>query len=186
MASWPPCWWRRDRKWRQGSPCFASSDPMTTAMFDSVLIANRGEIALRILRACRGLGLRTVAVHSEADRDAPYVRQADQALCIGPASPGLSYLNQAAILAAAKVSGAQAIHPGYGFLSENAGFVDQVERAGLTFIGPSACCIRAMSRSRCSRTVMATPSGWAAAIARCSAATRRCSRKRPRRTSISY
>ncbi|HEV8314658.1 MAG TPA: biotin carboxylase N-terminal domain-containing protein, partial [Burkholderiaceae bacterium] len=113
-------------------------------MFDSVLIANRGEIALRILRACHGLGLRTVAVHSEADRDAPYVRQADRALCIGPASPGLSYLNQAALLAAAKVSGAQAIHPGYGFLSENAGFVDQVERAGLTFIGPSAECIRTM------------------------------------------
>jgi acetyl-CoA carboxylase biotin carboxylase subunit len=114
------------------------------AMFDSVLIANRGEIALRVLRACRGLGLRTVAVHSEADRDAPYVRMADQALCIGPASPGESYLNQAAILSAAKVSGAQAIHPGYGFLSENAGFVDKVERAGLTFIGPSAACIRTM------------------------------------------
>jgi acetyl-CoA carboxylase biotin carboxylase subunit len=114
------------------------------AVFDSVLIANRGEIALRVLRACRGLGLRTVAVHSEADREAPYVRLADQALCIGPASPGQSYLNQAAILAAAKVSGAEAIHPGYGFLSENAGFVDKVERAGLTFIGPSAACIRTM------------------------------------------
>ncbi|NKF56722.1 acetyl-CoA carboxylase biotin carboxylase subunit [Ralstonia solanacearum] len=92
-------------------------------MFDTVLIANRGEIALRIQRACRGLGLRTVAVYSEADRDAVYVRQADQALCIGPASPTSSYLNQAALLAAARVSGAQAIHPGYGFLSENAGFV---------------------------------------------------------------
>jgi acetyl-CoA carboxylase biotin carboxylase subunit len=114
------------------------------AAFDTVLIANRGEIALRVLRACRGLGLRAVAVHSEADRDAPYVRLADQALCIGPSSPGQSYLNQAAILAAAKVSGAQAIHPGYGFLSENAGFVDKVERAGLTFIGPSARCIRTM------------------------------------------
>jgi len=113
-------------------------------VFDSVLIANRGEIALRVLRACRGLGLRTVAVHSEADREAPYLRQADQALCIGPAAPGQSYLNQAAILSAAKVSGAQAIHPGYGFLSENAGFVDKVERAGLTFIGPSAACIRTM------------------------------------------
>jgi len=113
-------------------------------MFDTVLIANRGEIALRVLRACRGLGLRTVAVHSEADRDAPYLRQADQALCIGPASPGRSYLNQAAILSAAKVSGAQAIHPGYGFLSENAGFVERVEQAGLTFIGPSSACIRTM------------------------------------------
>jgi acetyl-CoA carboxylase biotin carboxylase subunit len=113
-------------------------------MFDTVLIANRGEIALRIQRACRGLGLRTVAVHSEADRDAVYVKQADQALCIGPAAPGRSYLNQAAILFAAKVSGAQAIHPGYGFLSENAGFVERVEQAGLTFIGPSSACIRTM------------------------------------------
>jgi acetyl-CoA carboxylase biotin carboxylase subunit len=113
-------------------------------MFDSVLIANRGEIALRIQRACRGLGLRTIAVHSEADRDAIHVRQADQALCIGPAAAVHSYLNQAAILFAAEVSGAQAIHPGYGFLSENAGFVARVEDAGLTFIGPSAACIRTM------------------------------------------
>ena len=113
-------------------------------MFDTVLIANRGEIALRIQRACRGLGLRTVAVYSEADRDAIYVRQADQALCIGPAAPGKSYLDQAAILFAAELSGAQAIHPGYGFLSENAGFVASVEAAGLSFIGPSAACIRTM------------------------------------------
>jgi len=113
-------------------------------MFDTVLIANRGEIALRIQRACRGLGLRTVAVHSEADRDALYVRHADQALCIGPAAPGQSYLNQTAILSAAMVSGAQAIHPGYGFLSENSDFVARVEAAGLTFIGPSAACIRTM------------------------------------------
>ena len=113
-------------------------------MFDSVLIANRGEIALRVLRACRGLGLRVIAVHSDADRDAPYLALADQALCIGPAAPGESYLNQAAILAAAQVSGAQAIHPGYGFLSENAGFVERVEQAGLTFIGPSSACIRTM------------------------------------------
>ncbi|MEJ8810439.1 acetyl-CoA carboxylase biotin carboxylase subunit [Variovorax ureilyticus] len=113
-------------------------------MFDTVLIANRGEIALRILRACRGLGLRTVVVHSEADRDAGYVSQADQALCIGPAAPGDSYLNQSAILFAAEVSGAQAIHPGYGFLSENAGFADRVAQAGLVFIGPSADCIRTM------------------------------------------
>ena len=113
-------------------------------MFDTVLIANRGEIALRIQRACRGLGLRTVAVYSEADRDASYVRQADQSLCIGPAAPGQSYLNQAAILFAAEVSGAQAIHPGYGFLSENAGFAARVEAAGLVFVGPSAACIRTM------------------------------------------
>ena len=114
------------------------------AMFDKVLIANRGEIALRIQRACQGLGIKTVVVHSEADRDAQYVKNADQALCIGPAAPGQSYLNQAALLFAAKVSGAQAIHPGYGFLSENAGFAERIEAAGLTFIGPSAACIRTM------------------------------------------
>ena len=113
-------------------------------MFDTVLIANRGEIALRIQRACRSLGLRTVAVYSEADRDAVYVTQADQSLCIGPASPAQSYLNQAALLYAAKLSGAQAIHPGYGFLSENAGFAARVEAAGLVFIGPPSDCIRTM------------------------------------------
>lgn len=113
-------------------------------MFDTVLIANRGEIALRILRACKGLGLRTVVIYSEADRDAAYVAQADQALCIGPAASAQSYLNQAALLYAAKVSGAQAIHPGYGFLSENADFAARVQAAGLRFIGPDAECIRTM------------------------------------------
>jgi acetyl-CoA carboxylase biotin carboxylase subunit len=113
-------------------------------MFDKVLIANRGEIALRIQRACHGLGIKTVAVHSEADRHAQYVHHADESLCIGPATPGLSYLNQTALLFAAKVTGAQAIHPGYGFLSENAGFAERIEAAGLTFIGPSAACIRTM------------------------------------------
>ncbi|VTU31819.1 acetyl-CoA carboxylase biotin carboxylase subunit [Variovorax sp. PBL-E5] len=113
-------------------------------MFDTVLIANRGEIALRILRACRGLGLRTVVAYSQADREADYVAQADEALCIGPAAPGQSYLNQSAILFAAEVSGAQAIHPGYGFLSENAGFAERIEQAGLVFVGPSAACIRTL------------------------------------------
>ncbi|RVU50934.1 acetyl-CoA carboxylase biotin carboxylase subunit [Pseudomonas syringae pv. syringae] len=111
-------------------------------MFDKVLIANRGEIALRIQRACKGLGLRTVAVYSEADRDAGYVQQADEALCIGPAAAAQSYLNQAAVLYAAQLTGAQAIHPGYGFLSENAMFAERIEQAGLAFIGPSAACIR--------------------------------------------
>ncbi|AXL48703.1 acetyl-CoA carboxylase [Paraburkholderia caffeinilytica] len=113
-------------------------------MFNKVLIANRGEIALRIQRACRELGLETVAVHSEADADARYVRLADEALCIGPAAPGQSYLNRAAILFAAHVSGAQAIHPGYGFLSENADFAAQVEAAGMAFIGPEPDSIRTM------------------------------------------
>jgi acetyl-CoA carboxylase, biotin carboxylase subunit len=113
-------------------------------MFDKVLIANRGEIALRIQRACRTMGLKTVVVHSEADHDARYVALADQALCIGPAPASSTYLNAAAILLAAEVSGAQAIHPGYGFLSESAEFAERVARAGLTFIGPPADCIRTM------------------------------------------
>jgi acetyl-CoA carboxylase biotin carboxylase subunit len=113
-------------------------------MFDSVLIANRGEIALRIQRACRALGLRTVAAHSEADRDAPHVRGADVAVCIGPAAAARSYLDPAAILLAAEATGARAIHPGYGFLSENADFAEAVTRAGLVFIGPKADCIRTM------------------------------------------
>ena len=113
-------------------------------MFDKVLIANRGEIALRIQRACRAMGLQTVVIHSEMDRDARYVALADQALCIGPASASRTYLNAAAILLAAEVSGAQAIHPGYGFLSESADFAEKVTQAGLTFIGPPADCIRIM------------------------------------------
>lgn len=113
-------------------------------MFDTVLIANRGEIALRVQRACRALGLKTVVIHSEADRHARYVALADQALCIGPAPASKTYLNAAAILLAAEVSGAQAIHPGYGFLSESADFADKVVQAGLTFIGPPGDCIRTM------------------------------------------
>ncbi len=113
-------------------------------MFDTVLIANRGEIALRILRACRSLGLKTVAIHSEADRDLRHVQLADKRLCIGPAPARESYLNIASILLAAKATGAGAIHPGYGFLSENAGFAEAVEKAGLVFIGPPADAIRTM------------------------------------------
>lgn len=113
-------------------------------MFDTVLIANRGEIALRILRACRSLGLKTVAIHSEVDRDLRHVQLADKRLCIGPAPARDSYLNIASILLAAKATGAGAIHPGYGFLSENAGFAEAVEKAGLVFIGPPADVIRTM------------------------------------------
>ncbi len=113
-------------------------------MFDKVLVANRGEVALRILRACRQLGLHTVAIHSEADAQAAYLRHADQALCIGPAAAQRSYLNAAAILLAAQACGAQAIHPGYGFLSEDADFAHAVRDAGLTFIGPTAESIRTM------------------------------------------
>lgn len=113
-------------------------------MFKRVLIANRGEIALRIQRACKGLGLETVAVYSEADRHARYVSMADDSICIGPAASGQSYLNQTALLDAAAVTGAGAIHPGYGFLSENAAFAERTALAGLVFIGPTADCIRTM------------------------------------------
>src|SRR5271169_2675192 len=102
-------------------------------MFDKILIANRGEIALRVLRACRELGIPTVAVHSTADSDAMHVRLADESVCIGPPASRDSYLNVAAILSAALVTGADAIHPGYGFLSENAGFAEMVEAHGVTF-----------------------------------------------------
>ncbi|MCC1491764.1 acetyl-CoA carboxylase biotin carboxylase subunit [Cognatishimia sp. F0-27] len=107
-------------------------------MFDKILIANRGEIALRVVRACREMGIRSVAVHSTADADAMHVRMADETICIGPAPSADSYLNVAAVMSACEVTGAQAIHPGYGFLSENARFVQAVEDHGLTFIGPSA------------------------------------------------
>lgn len=113
-------------------------------MFGKILIANRGEIALRIQRACREMGIKTVAVHSTADSDAKYVRLADESVCIGPAQSNLSYLNIPAIISAAEVTDAEAIHPGYGFLSENADFAERVERSGFTFIGPRAESIRLM------------------------------------------
>ncbi|AJE47747.1 acetyl-CoA carboxylase biotin carboxylase subunit [Celeribacter indicus] len=113
-------------------------------MFDKILIANRGEIALRVIRACREMGIASVAVHSTADADAMHVRMADEAVCIGPNSSAQSYLSFPAIIAACEITGAQAIHPGYGFLSENAAFVQIVEDHDLTFIGPSAEHIRQM------------------------------------------
>jgi acetyl-CoA carboxylase biotin carboxylase subunit len=113
-------------------------------MFEKILIANRGEIALRIQRACREMGIKTVVVHSEADRDAKYVRLADESVCIGPAASRDSYLNMPAIIAAAEVTDAEAIHPGYGFLSENADFAERVEKSGFVFIGPRAESIRLM------------------------------------------
>ena len=113
-------------------------------MFDKILIANRGEIALRVIRACREMGIATVAVHSTADADAMHVRMADESVCIGPPPSPESYLLQPAIISACEITGAQAIHPGYGFLSENAGFVQMVEDHGIAFIGPSAEHIRIM------------------------------------------
>jgi acetyl-CoA carboxylase biotin carboxylase subunit len=113
-------------------------------MFEKILIANRGEIALRVQRACRELGIKTVAVHSEADREAKYVQLADESVCIGPSPSGQSYLNIPAVISAAEVTDAEAIHPGYGFLSENADFAERVEQSGFVFIGPRADTIRLM------------------------------------------
>ena len=113
-------------------------------MFEKVLIANRGEVALRIHRACREMGIKTVAVHSEADSNAMHVRLADEAVCIGPARSSDSYLNKSAIISAATITGADAIHPGYGFLSEDADFAEMVEEHGITFIGPKPEQIRLM------------------------------------------
>jgi acetyl-CoA carboxylase, biotin carboxylase subunit len=113
-------------------------------MFEKILIANRGEIALRIQRACREMGIKTVVVHSEVDRDAKYVKLADESVCIGPAASSLSYLNMPAIISAAEVTDAEAIHPGYGFLSENADFAERVEKSGFVFIGPRPESIRLM------------------------------------------
>jgi len=123
-------------------------------MFEKILIANRGEIALRIQRACREMGIKTVVVHSEADREAKYVKLADESVCIGPAPSPLSYLNMPAIISAAEVTDAQAIHPGYGFLSENADFAERVEQSGFVFIGPRAESIRMMGDKVCAKQAM--------------------------------
>ena len=113
-------------------------------MFKKILIANRGEIALRIQRACREMGIKAVMVYSEADREAKYIKLAEEAVCIGPAASALSYLNMPAIISAAEVTDAEAIHPGYGFLSENADFAERVEKSGFQFIGPTPESIRIM------------------------------------------
>ena len=123
-------------------------------MFKRILIANRGEIAVRVIRACRELGIESVAVYSEADRAALHVREADYAVLVGPAPASQSYLQTEKILAAAKDTGADAIHPGYGFFSENAGFARAVEKAGLTFIGPPPDAIVAMGDKVESRKLM--------------------------------
>ena len=123
-------------------------------MFDTVLIANRGEIALRILRACRDLGLKTVAAYSEADASLRHVALADASICIGPAAAATSYLSIGELIAAAKLTGAGAVHPGYGFLSENASFAEAVEAAGLTFIGPPSAAIRRMGNKVSAKQTM--------------------------------
>ncbi|GAB4056499.1 acetyl-CoA carboxylase biotin carboxylase subunit [Catellatospora paridis] len=124
-------------------------------MIESLLVANRGEIARRIIRTARELGIRTIAVYSEADAELPFVREADEAVCVGPANPAESYRNTEAILAAAKQTGAQAIHPGYGFLSENADFARTVTASGLIWVGPGADAITAMGDKINARNLMA-------------------------------
>ncbi|HEX5540193.1 MAG TPA: biotin carboxylase N-terminal domain-containing protein [Micromonospora sp.] len=124
-------------------------------MIESLLVANRGEIARRIIRTARRLGVRAIAVHSEADANLPFVAEADEAVCVGPANPAQSYRNADAILAAAKATGAQAIHPGYGFLSENADFARTVEANGLIWVGPGADAITAMGDKINARNLMA-------------------------------
>src|SRR5229473_342316 len=123
-------------------------------MFEKVLIANRGEIALRIQRACRDMGIKTVVVHSETDSDAKYVKLADESVCIGPAASSASYLNIPAIISAAEVTDAEAIHPGYGFLSENPDFAERVAKSGFTFIGPTAETIKLMGDKVSAKQVM--------------------------------
>src|SRR3954454_1483179 len=124
-------------------------------MIDSLLVANRGEIARRIIRTAKRLGIRSVAVYSEADAGMPFVVEADESVCVGPANPALSYRNTEAILAAAKSTGAQAVHPGYGFLSENADFARTVEANGLVWVGPGADAISAMGDKINARNLMA-------------------------------
>ena len=123
-------------------------------MFDKILIANRGEIAMRVIRACKELGIQTVAVHSTADAESLHVRFADEAVCIGPPPSRESYLNVPALLSAADISGADAIHPGYGFLSENPGFAEVVEKLGLTFIGPRSEMLKLMGNKVAAREAM--------------------------------
>ncbi len=128
-------------------------------MFEKILIANRGEIALRVQRACRELGIKTVAVHSVADAEAKYVRLADESVCIGPAASADSYLNIPAIISAAEVTDAEAIHPGYGFLSENADFAERVEKSGFVFIGPRPDTIRLMGDKVSAKNTMIKAGG---------------------------
>ena len=123
-------------------------------MFSKILIANRGEIAVRIIRACKEMGIATVAVHSQADKESLHVSLADESVCVGKALPGESYLRQKDIITAALLTGAQAIHPGYGFLAENADFAHLCEKNGLVFIGPSADVISQMGDKDAARRLM--------------------------------
>src|SRR6266536_168805 len=135
-------------RWSTGRLCLPSGQ------FKKILIANRGEIAVRVITACKELGIQTVAVYSEADRYSSHVRFADQAICIGPAKSARSYLDMPSIISAAEITNVDAIHPGYGFLSENAGFAEICETSGIKFIGPKPAVIRAMGVKDCARGIM--------------------------------
>src|SRR5215813_10874765 len=135
-------------RWSTGRPCLPS------ARFNKILIANRGEIAVRVICACKELGIRTVAVYSEADRYSSHVRFADQSICIGPAKSARSYLDVASIISAAEITNVDAIHPGYGFLSENAAFAEVCETSGIKFIGPKPGVIRLMGVKEAAREYM--------------------------------
>src|SRR5919201_2016018 len=127
---------------------------LASAPFKKILIANRGEIALRVICACKELGIRTVAVYSEADRYSLHTRFADEAICIGPAKSARSYLDIPSIISAAEITNVDAIHPGYGFLSENAGFAEGCRVSGIKFIGPKPSVIRAMGVKDCARGIL--------------------------------
>src|SRR5277367_5983807 len=144
----PVSWSRMARPWNMGRRCLAS------VPFKKILVANRGEIAVRVICACKELGIQTVAVYSEADRYSSHVRFADQAICIGPAKSARSYLDIPSIISAAEITNVDAIHPGYGFLSENANFAEVCEASGLKFIGPKPEVIRLMGVKERARAYM--------------------------------
>src|SRR6266853_3545009 len=154
---WCTSWWRTGGRSSTARPCSLSARNRATTwrMFNKILIANRGEIALRIICACKELGIRTVAVYSEADRHSLHTRFADEAICIGPAKSARSYLDIPAVISAAEITNADAVHPGYGFLSENADFAEVCETSDLRFIGPSPAVLRRMGLKQEARAAMA-------------------------------
>jgi acetyl-CoA carboxylase, biotin carboxylase subunit len=149
-------WWLKEKTHKPRLPLIAYHSPLTThqTMFSKILIANRGEIAVRVIRTCREMGIKTVAVHSVADKDALHARLADEKVCIGPAPSKESYLSIANVVSAATITGAEAIHPGYGFLAENSSFAEICEQMGIKFIGPTVSAIESMGNKAAARAKM--------------------------------